>query len=287
MLPFKFRFYWQKYRHLPKKLVKQLTLRRIILSIAVFLLLIGGFFLVRGSRKASPEHTAFAELDELIVGIAAPSSFAQENEAGEIIGFERDVAETVLTDIYPDKTLIFRAITSQEASYLLKAGEIHIALGMYVSGPLKTQGLSLSNSYFTDGVYAFCAADSTIDSLWALTNRRVRVLTSDITKSAVASMFKELEISVDLHLCSSYPDGLESLLSGDCVALVGPRYKLSGYTSLRRIEEPIGVASYRFMLWKEQADMTELINRSLSKLRANGTLAELCRNWNLEEYSAS
>ena len=100
-------------------------------------------------------------------------------------------------------------------------------------------------------------------------------------------MFKELEISVDLHLCSSYPDGLESLLSGDCAALVGPRYKLSGYTSLRRLEEPIGVASYRFMLWKEQADMTELINHSLSKLRANGTLAELCRNWNLEEYSAS
>lgn len=153
------------------------------------------------------------------------------------------MAEAVLTDIYPDKTLIFRAITSQEASYLLKTGEIHIALGMYVSGPLKTQGLSLSNSYFTDGIYAFCAADSTIDSLWALTNRRVRVLTSDITKSAVASMFKELEISVDLHLCSSYPDGLESLLSGDCAALVGLAIKLSGYMVRLRRQRAVGVAS--------------------------------------------
>lgn len=59
-------------------------------------------------------------------------------------------------------------------------------------------------------MYAFCPAESTADSLWALTNQRVRVLSSDITKSAVASMFKKLEIAVDLHLCSSYPDG-------DCV----------------------------------------------------------------------
>jgi ABC-type amino acid transport substrate-binding protein len=287
MLPFKLKFYWQKYRHTPRQLFKYLTLRRIILSAVILLLLVGGFLFVRSSRNASPERTAFAELDEVVIGIAVPSSFAQTDESGAVTGFEREVAEAVLAEIYPDKPLIFRAIASQEASYLLKTGEIHIALGMYVSGPLKTQGLSLSNSYFTDGVYAFCAADSTIDSLWGLTNRRVRVLTSDITKSAVASMFKELEISVDLHLCSSYPDGLKSVTEGDCVALVGPRYKLSDYAQLRRIEEPIGVASYRFMLWSEQTDMTELINASLSKLRSNGTLADLRQKWNLEEYSAS
>ena len=209
------------------------------------------------------------------------------DDAGEVTGFERDVAAAVLSDLYPDKAVSFRAISSQEASYLLKTGQIHIALGMYVSGPLKTQGLSLSNAYFTDGVYAFCPAESTADSLWALTNQRVRVLSSDITKSAVASMFKKLEIAVDLHLCSSYPDGIAALSRGDCAALIAPRYKLESFAELRRIEEPVGFASYRFLLWSDNADVTALINTSLSRLRASGRLAELRNTWGLLEYTAS
>ena len=288
MLPFRFRFYWQKYRNSPKQFLSYLKLRKILLPIIVAIVLtIGSIFVVRAGRKISPESTAFTDLEELVVGIAVPSAFAQVDETGEVYGFERDIAEAVLRRIYPNKPIIFRAISSQEASYLLKSGKIHFALGMYISGPLKTQGLSLSNSYFTDGVYAFCSADSTIDGLWSLTNRRVRVLTSDITKSAVASMFKELEISVDLHLCSSYSDGLESLASGDCAALIGPRYKLAGYTQLRMLEEPIGFCSYRFMLWTDYTDITELVNEAISSLRTDGTMATLQQNWGVEEFSSS
>lgn len=287
MLPFKLQYYWKKHRPQLQRLKKALTLRRILLCLAAVLLVVGGVVFLRARRKPSAGTASFADLSEIVVGIAAPSAFAAVDDAGEVTGFERDVAAAVLSDLYPEKAVSFRAISSQEASYLLKTGQIHIALGMYVSGPLKTQGLSLSNAYFTDGVYAFCPAESTADSLWALTNQRVRVLSSDITKSAVASMFKKLEIAVDLHLCSSYPDGIASLSRGDCAALIAPRYKLESFAELRRIEEPIGFASYRFLLWSDNADVTALINTSLSRLRASGRLAELRDTWGLSEYSAS
>lgn len=287
MLPFKLQYYWKKHRPLLQRLKKALTLRRVLLCLAAVLLVVGGVVFLRARRKPSAGTASFADLSEIVVGIAAPSAFAAVDDAGEVSGFERDVAAAVLSDLYPEKAVSFRAISSQEASYLLKTGQIHIALGMYVSGPLKTQGLSLSNAYFTDGVYAFCPAESTADSLWALTNQRVRVLSSDITKSAVASMFKKLEIAVDLHLCSSYPDGIASLSRGDCAALIAPRYKLESFAELRRIEEPVGFASYRFLLWSDNADVTALINTSLSRLRASGKLAELRDTWGLSEYSAS
>ena len=287
MLPFKLQYYWKKHRPQLQRLKKALTLRRVLLCLAAVLLVVGGVVFLRARRKPSAGTASFADLSEIVVGIAAPSAFATVDDAGEVTGFERDVAAAVLSNLYPEKAVSFRAISSQEASYLLKTGQIHIALGMYVSGPLKTQGLSLSNAYFTDGVYAFCPAESTADSLWALTNQRVRVLSSDITKSAVASMFKKLEIAVDLHLCSSYPDGIASLSRGDCAALIAPRYKLESFAELRRIEEPVGFASYRFLLWSDNADVTALINTSLSRLRASGKLAELRNTWGLSEYSAS
>lgn len=287
MLPFKLQYYWKKHRPQLQRLTRALTLRRVLLCLAAALLVVGGVVFLRARRKPSAGTASFADLGEIVVGIAAPSTFAAVDDAGEVTGFERDVAAAVLSDLYPDKAVSFRAISSQEASYLLKTGQIHIALGMYVSGPLKTQGLSLSNAYFTDGVYAFCPAESTADSLWALTNQRVRVLSSDITKSAVASMFKKLEIAVDLHLCSSYPDGIASLSRGDCAALIAPRYKLASFAELRRIEEPVGFASYRFLLWSDNADVTALINTSLSRLRASGRLAELRNTWGLLEYTAS
>ena len=287
MLPFKLQYYWKKHRPQLQKLKKALTLRRVLLCLAAVLLVVGGVVFLRARRKPSAGTASFADLSEIVVGIAAPSAFATVDDAGEVTGFERDVAAAVLSNLYPEKAVSFRAISSQEASYLLKTGQIHIALGMYVSGPLKTQGLSLSNAYFTDGVYAFCPAESTADSLWALTNQRVRVLSSDITKSAVASMFKKLEIAVDLHLCSSYPDGIASLSRGDCAALIAPRYKLESFAELRRIEEPVGFASYRFLLWSDNADVAALINTSLSRLRASGKLAELRNTWGLSEYTAS
>ena len=287
MLPFKLQYYWKKHRPQLQKLKKALTLRRVLLCLAAVLLVVGGVVFLRARRKPSAGTASFADLSEIVVGIAAPSAFAAVDDAGEVTGFERDVAAAVLSNLYPEKAVSFRAISSQEASYLLKTGQIHIALGMYVSGPLKTQGLSLSNAYFTDGVYAFCPAESTADSLWALTNQRVRGLSSDITKAAVASMFKKLEIAVDLHLCSSYPDGIASLSRGDCAALIAPRYKLESFAELRRIEEPVGFASYRFLLWSDNADVTALINTSLSRLRASGKLAELRDTWGLSEYTAS
>lgn len=282
MLPFRIRFYLDKYK--PRRLFKQLTPRRILLICAVLLLTIVTVIVVRSGNKPSPAHTSVADAEEIVIGIALPSAFAGQQEDGRIIGYERDIAEAVLHELYPEKPLTFIPITSQEASFLLRSGQIDIALGMYVSGPLKAQGLSLSNAYFTDGVYAFCSAENPVNDLWVLANQRVRVLSSDITKSAVASMFKELEIPVDLHLCSSYPDGLEAVLTGDCVALIGPRYKLESFSELHRIEEPVGFASYRFLLWPDNKDLTELINDTLADLRARGTLADLQHTWGLEEY---
>ena len=111
MLPFKLQYYWKKHRPLLQRLKKALTLRRVLLCLAAVLLVVGGVVFLRARRKPSAGTASFADLSEIVVGIAAPSAFAAVDDAGEVTGFERDVAAAVLSDLYPEKAVSFRAIS--------------------------------------------------------------------------------------------------------------------------------------------------------------------------------
>ena len=83
------------------------------------------------------------------------ASFGSVTADNEVSGFEKDAAEAVFGELYPDAKLAFEPIAQQEASYLLKNGEIDAALAMLPANVLKTEGLSLSNGIFKDSVYPF------------------------------------------------------------------------------------------------------------------------------------
>lgn len=263
---------------------KYFKLKWLLIVLGVLAVIVAGYFIIRETRKTPSSETSFANKKEIVIGIEAPSAFSYVDDGGEISGYEKDLADELFGRLYPGIPLRYEVIKGQQASYLLRTGEIDVAFGMFVSGPIKTQGLTLSNSYFTDGVYVFLKNDSPVTTLFGLTNKRVRVLSSDITKNSVNSMFKKLKISVDLHLCSSYEDGHSSLMNEDSVAIAAPYYKLCGYDDLRTIEEAIGSAPYRIMLWTDKKDVVQVINRALAEMRGDGSLKALMEKWDLTEY---
>ena len=74
MLPFKLQYYWKKHRPQLQRLTRALTLRRVLLCLAAVLLVVGGVVFLRARRKPSAGTAAFADLGEIVVGIAAPSA---------------------------------------------------------------------------------------------------------------------------------------------------------------------------------------------------------------------
>ena len=74
MLPFKLQYYWKKHRPQLQRLKKALTLRRVLLCLAAVLLVVGGVVFLRARRKPSAGTASFADLGEIVVGIAAPSA---------------------------------------------------------------------------------------------------------------------------------------------------------------------------------------------------------------------
>ena len=276
----KIRDFFYNLKYFFRNLKDILTFKRIIIFIAVTVAVLGGFRLMKLLNRPKAVDSRLYGKKEITVGVVTGTKLSHADENG-ISGFEKDLMEKMLSDLFPGSSLRFIEIESTEASYDLKIKKIDLAIGMFTSGPIKTQGLSLSSGYYTDNVYAYVTKGSSTDDLFSLTNKRVRLLSSDITKSSVNNMFKKLGINVDLHLCSSVEDGLESIRSGDCSAFVAPGMMVPDDLGLRNIEEPVGQISYRIIMWKEKDPTLDVINQELGSLKTNGYIDELCEKYGL------
>lgn len=270
----KIRYFFSSYFH-------SFSIKKLLKFIPVIILLIGAFFAYKHFNRKTARTSSFYGKKEIVVGVAAPTPFTEIDSDGNMSGFEIDFINELLDRTYPESEIRLKNIESQQASYLLKTGDIDIAIGMFTGGPLKTQGLSISKGYYYDTVNIFCDKDSTITTLIGLTNKKIRVLSSEITKSSVSSMFKSLSINVDLHLCSSYPDAIESITSGETIGIASPKQKLKAYDELKMLDEAIGECSYSLMLWKSHSDVTAILNTTISQMASDGTLKALRDKWGL------
>ena len=88
---------------------------------------------------------------------------------------------------YPDAELTFLVVPAEEASYQLRIGEIDLAMGTLTYDVLKTQGLSVSDGYFTDSVHAYVAPDSPA-SVGSLADGRLLIMTSELCCAKMCAM---------------------------------------------------------------------------------------------------
>jgi len=231
--------------------------------------------------KISPSETSFAKQSRILVGVVPDHNvFCKIDESGAATGFEAELLRTILMDLYPGVPVVFQEIDSQMASYELKHNNIDIAMGMFTKDVTKTQGLSLTVPYCTDGLYAY-AADSS--SLASLQGHTVYLLTTEYPGSLVTKAFTELGIELETVSCSSYSDAVDAVNNGSAAAIVGSYHRMESLgLPLRRIDQRIADVSYRMLLWTDNADITTLINNKLNAMLEDGSLDELRAKYGLE-----
>lgn len=278
----------KRYAQKPNKInwKKYINKKTILIAVLAIFVLVAGFFVYTRLRNRLPkvESTGLYEKDEILVGIATGTPFASAAEDGTPAGFEVEIAKHALSTVYPEKRIAFIPIDSQEASYLLRNNEIDIALGMFCDGVLKTQGLSLTTGYFTDGIYAYTTAESSTSAIAHLNKRSVRMMTSEIKTSTAKEAFESRELDVEILSCSSYTDGIDDVKKGNAAALITTSYKAAPYADLLKIDESLGAVSYRMLLWRENKDAATLLSEAIRKMQTDGTLAALQTQYNLIPY---
>ena len=222
--------------------------------------------------------------EEIVVGIA--DSRFSSSEDGQPSGFDREVAEEIVHSVYPDAELTFLAVPAEEASYQLRIGEIDLAMGTLTYDVLKTQGLSVSDGYFTDSVHAYVAPDSPA-SVGSLADGRLLIMTSELLRQDVRNALNEKGVSPSTLLdCSSYPDAIAAVSAKTSDALLAPRYKMEEYEhGLTMVEEPICSISYRIAAWTSNSDAIDLFNLAIAEKRADGTIDTIAQKYGLMQYA--
>lgn len=267
------------------RIFNRFLLRYWIIGGAVVLALIIAAVVVSATRAITPEETALYGKTTIKIGVGTDcASFGSVTADNEVSGFEKDAAEAVFGELYPDAKLAFEPIAQQEASYLLKNGEIDAALAMLPANVLKTEGLSLSNGIFKDSVYPFVLENSTLTSTRQLQGKTLYVLSSDINVSEIKKALTEMGFTNKIVECTSYPDAITALRNGTADVVLAPKYKMQRYEDgIRQLVPKIIDLNYRIVLWTDNSDSLEPINGRIKEMKNDGTLSGLREKWNLEE----
>ncbi len=237
----------------------------------------------KSTKPLTAQDTAFASRKTITVGVVTQNNtFAFEDEEGNITGYDVDVITELLKRAYPDKKVVLKAIDSQIASYMLKTGEINLAIGQYTKGVTKTQGLALTAGYYEDPVCAYVLKESSLRDINELRSKKIFVMTTEISRSAVKTALDQLVTDTQIISCSSYSDAKESLMGGGSGAIIAPKQLME----LRRIElrslpTEVSTASYCILAWTDNTNVTSYLNTYIAEMKADGTLAEFEKKYGI------
>lgn len=267
----------RKFRYYKRKLKENKTARKLLifwqnmnkkaaaaalLGIAVLVFV---YFAVTGSGKTDVQDDVFSDRQRIVIGIGSEHpSFGAVGENGEVTGFEAELACLLMERILPGKEVKLVGIESQEASYLLRNGKIDIAFAMLAPGTIKSEGLTLSRSYYEDEIAVLTTESRAKSGMRSIGGAKLYLV--DMRKQTLSNMLSELEIkNVRIISCSSYPDGILAVTESSAYAIAAPRHKADIYLhSLFMLEhDSKETVSYCAAAWKDNKVLIELINGEL------------------------
>ena len=260
---------------------KQWIIAGVILFLAILIPV-----LVTILRVPKAQDSSFYASEKLVVGVVnSGNSFAKTAEDGSLCGFEPDFISEALSRIFPDKPVEFAEISSQEASYLLKSGEINVALGMFSSGVLKTQGLGVSDGYYTDPLCVYTSAANAPKGVNVLKGGKIYLMSTETKASELSRALLAMNLDLDANnfvACSSYPDAAAAVISGRARGVVAPKQKAAEFGGeLTQVGGEIGKTVYRVAIWDKSEALLSLLSRTIAKMQRDGSMAELLQKWQL------
>lgn len=224
--------------------------------------------------------------DTINIGIRTDiAGFGQEDEGGEITGFDRDVIDTALARLLPDKDRLveYVPITSQDAGASIKYGRANICLGLLVEDTSRTNGFRLTDPYYTDSVVAVVQGTSRLDKLTNMEGGTLGVLNAAIPQEDVEKYLKRNNLNYEIKGYSDYESALTDIEHGRINVVVMPyaiarQFEGAGF---RILAEPLYGVGYSIMLPTGQGAFATGLNKVLGEMSRDGTLDSLRTKWGL------
>ena len=217
-----------------------------------------------------------------------PMGFRDENN--EIVGFDIDVGKAVAEKLGVE--FIAQPIDWAAKELELNSGNIDcIWNGMSIT-PEREESMAMTWPYLNNQMVFYVKADSGIASVEDLAGKVVAVQNGSYAEELLMGEYADLAATFDGDLLGydEYLTALMDLQQGGCdavlVDLVVGEYKVSGMGATD-LKAAFALAddNYGIGFRKEDAALRDKVQEILMELKADGTLAEICKAWFTEDIT--
>ena len=216
-----------------------------------------------------------------------PMGFRDEDN--NIVGFDIDVAKKVAEKLGVE--FVAQPISWDAKELELNSGNIDcIWNGMSIT-PEREASMAMTWPYLNNQMVFYVKADSGIKAAEDLAGKSVAVQNGSYAEELLNGDFADLAATMDSVIgYDEYLTALMDLQQGGCDAvlidLVVGEYKVSGMGATD-LMAAVALAddNYGIGFRKEDVALRDKVQEILMELKADGTLAEICKNWFTEDIT--
>ncbi|MEM7063123.1 MAG: transporter substrate-binding domain-containing protein [Cyanobacteria bacterium P01_B01_bin.77] len=249
-----------------------------------------GIGLFLGVQFAVPPIGVAAELAEietrgrLVVAVKDNRyPLAYRDAAGELQGFEIEIARRLALELLGDETAVeLRPVSNVDRVNAVIDGDVDIAIAAITITAQRQRITSFSEPYYLDGV-GFITTSPQVTSLDDLTLGRIAVLSNSSTLAHVRYQLP----AATLIPVSSYQQAIAALEDGQVDAFAGDVSLLTGWQQqdsyYRLLDEVISIEPIAIAIPKgtQYSDLRRAINDALRQLDNEGWLQDRAAHWGL------
>ena len=201
-----------------------------------------------------------------------------DKETGEYVGFNVDLMREI--SLETGVKIKFYPMKWDEALEKLESGEIDLIQGIEPLEERKSK-ISFSNPYIENSQSIFALESSDIKDEKSLSKKLIAVQKADATKSIIkdSKSLKFLEVDDQEEALKKMISKEADLYLGNTLTGVRLVEEMGERNNIRIIGETIGSIDYCIGVKKGNIEVLNLMNKSLSKIKRNGTYDKIYTKW--------
>jgi len=249
----------------------------------VLRLVVIGVLLISACGRAGNRGVARIQSAGVLRVAVDPSlvPFAYVDESGTLVGYDVDLARALAARLDVEAHFVS---TGYDALYdALTVGRADVIISALYPDPSRTHAFAYSDPYFNAGDVLIVREDRIIDRPADLAGETVVCRFGTTGHMAALTWQETLDPPPEVVPVEDLEAWLPSLANGDADALVIDRVTALGLAAgppdLRVVHPPVTDEPYVVAARSEDRGLIDALDRALTALEADGTLAALERRW--------
>lgn len=208
---------------------------------------------------------------------AAP--FTWLNEQGEVDGYEADILNAIGIELGIDIDYI--QVTRHNADDMLLSGQVDVLISQQVHTRDRDETFDFTHPYYVNYEQMVVKTDAPYRTLNDMAGLPVSVEIGSRSERALHHWSEQSGVQFDIRPYFSESAALDALANGEVQGMVGElgRLRRAGRQQMRLIETPVLEEDYGIAVRRWDANLLNLLNRSLQRLKASGRLDEIFKTW--------